>query len=137
MGISHSCQTVKLMINEEVGDTADGLWARGYHRCLDIAQALTYDCLVCYLLGDSSPTSHFFTQISKEFEMISQISHYPLEKNQPASIISYPQIPRTLFLLSNLSPFCNMSVPFYYILKWQLISAATSYGFISTSFLFT
>ena len=80
-------------------------------------------CLVCYLLGDSSPTSHFFTQISKEFEMISQISHYPLEKNQPASIISYPQIPRTLFLLSNLSPFCNMSVPFYYILKWQLISA--------------
>ena len=30
------------------------MWARGYHRCLDIAQAFTYDCLVCYLLGDSS-----------------------------------------------------------------------------------
>lgn len=69
--------------------------------------------------------------------MIPQISHYPLEKYQSASIISYPPILRTLFLLSNLSPFCNMSVPFYYILKWQLVSVATSYGFISTSFLFT
>lgn len=108
-----------------------------YPRCLDIAQAFTYDCLVCYLLGDSSLTSHFFTQISKVFEMIPQISHYPLEKYQPASIISYPQILRKLFLLSNLSPFCNMSVLFYYILKQQLVSVATPYGFISTSFLFT
>ena len=32
LGISHSCQTVKLMINEEVGDTAEGVWVRGYPR---------------------------------------------------------------------------------------------------------